>query len=63
MTVKEILEIENANTGSINLFKEGILLEGLRKIGMEICKKHQGIQGIQKICKSGKAGYRVSCIS
>ena len=38
-------------------------MEGLRKIGIEICKKHQVIQSIKKICKSGKAGYRVSCIS
>jgi hypothetical protein len=39
MTVKEILEIENANTGSINLFKEGICWKVYEKSAWRFVKK------------------------
>jgi len=54
MTVKEILEIENANTGSINLFKEGICWKVYEKSAWRFVKNIREYRVLRKYVKAVK---------
>jgi hypothetical protein len=54
MTVKEILEIENANTGSINLFKEGICWRVYEKSAWRFVKNIRDYRVFRKHVKAVK---------
>ena len=54
MKVKEILEIENANTGSINLFKEGICWKVYEKSAWRFVKNIRDYRVLRKYVKTVK---------
>ena len=54
MTVKEILEIEDANTGSINLFKEGICWRVYEKSAWRFVKNIRDYRVFRKHVKAVK---------
>jgi peptidoglycan hydrolase CwlO-like protein len=54
MTVKEILEIENANTGGINLFKEGIFWRVYEKSAWRFVKNIREYRVFKKYVKAVK---------
>ena len=54
MTVKEILEIEDANTGSINLFKEGICWRVYEKSAWRFVKNIREYRVLRKYVKAVK---------
>ena len=51
MTVKEIIEIESANTGSINLFKEGIFWRSYNQSAMRMYEHFYPYKVIVKYVK------------
>ena len=54
MRIKEILEIENANTGSINLFKEGICWKVYEKSALRFVKNIREYRVFRKYVKAVK---------
>ena len=57
MTIKEILEIENANTGSINLCKEGLFWRAYNQSAMRLVNNLKPLKIIRKYIK--KAGQEI----
>ena len=54
MKIAEILEIENANTGSINLFKEGICWKVYEKSAWRFVKNIREYRVLRKYVKTVK---------
>ena len=52
MGIKEILEVENANAGSINLFKEGIFWRVYQKSAYLFTKHIKDLKAIKKFYKN-----------